>query len=69
MTDISTFARPLRIVWLAVCAGAAIAAGVFGALAASRPAPMPEHGETAFYIVALISLVGMGAALALNRAM
>ena len=69
MTDISTFARPLRIVWLAVCAGAAIAIGVFGTLAASRTAPMPEHAETAFYVVALITMIGTGVAFALHRAM
>lgn len=69
MIEISTVAQPLRIVWLAVCAGAAVAVGVFGALAASRPAPMPEHAEAAFYLVALVSLVGTGAAFTLQRMM
>lgn len=69
MSEISTLALPLRIVWLAVCAGAAVAVGVFGALAASRPAPMPEHAEAAFYAAALISVVGTAAAFALQRAM
>ena len=70
MTDTPAIARPLRIVWLAVCAGGALAMGIMGALAAvaSRPA-MPEHAEGAFYTVALVSVVALAAALALVRRM
>ena len=68
LTDV--LARPLRIVWLAVCAGGALAMGVLGALAAvSSRAPMPEHAEGAFYSVALVSVVALAGALALVRQM
>lgn len=69
MSDVSTFARPLRLVWLAVCAGAGLALVVLGGLAVTRPAPMAEHAEAAFYTVALLSAVGTAAAFALAQRM
>ena len=65
-----SIARPLRVVWLAVCAGGALAMGVMGGIAtAAGRAPMPEHAEGAFYAVALVSVASLAGALALVRAM
>ena len=70
MPDSPPVAAPLRVVWLTVCAGAALAMGVLGALAvrASR-APAHEYAEGAFYTVALLSVIALGGALALVRQM
>ena len=70
MTDPSPLARSLRVVWLAVCAGAGVALGVMGALAvgARRP-PMPEHAQAAFYTVAGLSVISLAGAFWLARRM
>ncbi len=70
LTDPSPLARSLRVVWLAVCAGAALALGVMGALAASagRPA-MPQHAQAAFYTVAVLSMASLAGAFWLARRM
>ena len=64
-------ALPLRIVWLAVLGGAASALGVMAWLAAIRetPAPLAERAEGAFYVVALIGVVGTAAAFVLVHRM
>ena len=70
MTDAARIAQPLRIVWLAVCAGAALAMGVMGWLALEAEThALAEHAEGAFYTVALLSLVGTAGAFALARRM
>lgn len=69
MTDPSAYAAPLRVVWLAVCAGATVAVVALGALAMTRPAPVPEWSAGAFYAVALLSAVSLVGAVALMRRM
>ena len=70
MTDARSFAAPLRVVWLAVCAGGAVAMGTMGAMAVvSDRAPLPEHAEGAFYVVALLSMAALAIAFALVRRM
>jgi len=64
-------AFPLRIVWLAVLGGAVAALAVMTWLSAVRtvPAPLAERAEGAFYVVALIGVVGTAAAFALVHRM
>lgn len=69
MPDAPTIARPLRVVWGAVCASAALVLVVVGGFGASRAAPMPEAAEVAFYTAALLSVVATAGAFALQRAM
>ncbi len=69
-TDISAFARPLRIVWAAVCAGGALVMGTLGMLAASaESAPLAEVAQGAFFGVALASMAATAGAFALVRTM
>ena len=70
MTDIARFAQPLRIVWAAVCGGAALALAVMGWLATQTEAhALAEHAEAGFYIVALLGVGTLAAAFALVRRM
>ncbi|MDT0632017.1 hypothetical protein RQM47_01395 [Rubrivirga sp. S365] len=64
-------ALPLRIVWAAVLGGAAAALGTMGWLALARtvPAPLADRAEGAFYVVALIGVVGTAGAFALVHRM
>ena len=70
MDDAPLLARPLRIIWLAVCASAAIALGVMGGLAVQAGQhALAEHAEGAFYVVALIGTAGTVGAFALLQRM
>ena len=69
MPDVSTIARTLRLLWLAVCAGGGLAMGVLGGLAVSQPPAMPEAAEGAFYAVALLSALALAGAFWLVRRM
>ncbi len=70
MPDVARFAQPLRIVWLAVCAGAALALGVMGWLSIQTDThALAEHAEVAFYAVALLGVGGTAGAFALIRRM
>ena len=70
MPDVSSPAPPLRIVWLAVCAGAALALGVMGWVAIQAEThALAEHAEGAFYTVALLGVAGTAGAFALVRRM
>ena len=62
MPDVSTMARPLRLIWAAVCVGGGMMMVVLGGLAASQPPALPEHAETFFYSLALLSAVGLAVA-------
>ena len=70
MSDVPAFARTLRIVWAAVCAGAAFALVVMGGLAARSTDPaLADWADGAFYTVALLGAVALAAAFALVRQM
>lgn len=69
MPEVSTVARPLRVVWGAVCASAALVLVVVGGLGVTGEPPMPEAAETAFYTAALLSAAATAGAFALQRAM
>ena len=70
VTEIDRFAQPLRIVWLAVCAGAALAMGVMGWLSLRiETHALADHAEGAFYVVALLGAAGTAGAFALVRRM
>lgn len=63
MTDAPRIAQPLRIVWGALCAGAALAVAGAGWLAVQAEAsPLAERAEGAFYVVALLGVAGLAAA-------
>ena len=62
MPDVSTLARALRRVWLAVCGGALALMVVLAALAVTQPPPMPEYAEAFFYGLALLSAVALAGA-------
>lgn len=63
MPDVPRIAQPLRIVWAAVCGGAALALGVMGWLAVRTEGPaLPEHADLAFYAVALLGVVALAGA-------
>lgn len=70
MPDVAPIARPLRVVWAAVCVGAALAVGGMGWLAVrvERPA-LAEHAEGAFYAAALLSVAATAGAFALAHRM
>ncbi len=70
MSDPARLAQPLRIVWGAVCTGAALALGVMGWLAVQADAhALAEHAEGAFYAVAFLGLAGTAGAFALVQRM
>ena len=70
MPEIATVARPLRVVWAAVCAGAALAVGVMGGLAVrAERHPLGDHAEGAFYAVALVGVAATAGAFALVHRM
>ena len=69
MSDASSLARTLRILWLAICASGGLAMAVFGYLATTSEPTMPEAAEVGFYGVALLSMVATGIAFILIRAM
>ena len=69
MNDVTAIARPLRILWAAICAGGAVVLVVMGGLAATAGTILPEYAQAAFYLTALVSLGGLGAALYLIRTM
>ncbi len=59
MPDVSTMARALRVLWLGICAGGALALAVMGGLAAAQPPALPEHAEMLFYGTALLSAAAL----------
>ncbi|WP_420456348.1 hypothetical protein [Rubrivirga sp.] len=69
MPDASSVARPLRILWGAICASGALAMAVLGALAVTGEPPLPQAAEGAFYASALLSVGTIAGAFALARAM
>ena len=69
MDSVTSFARLLRILWGAICAGGAVVLAVMGGLARTAGTILPEHAESAFYLTALVSMAGLGAALWLIRSM
>ncbi|MEM1118533.1 MAG: hypothetical protein AAF845_04560 [Bacteroidota bacterium] len=70
MSDVTSFAQPLRIVWAAVIAGAAMVVAVMGWLATETEAhALAEHAEVGFYAVALLSAATIAGAFALIRVM
>lgn len=69
MSDVTSLARTLRILWLAICASGGLAMAVFGYLATTSEPTMPEAAEVGFYGVALLSMVATGIAFTLIRAM
>ncbi|MEM0962778.1 MAG: hypothetical protein AAGK21_09615 [Bacteroidota bacterium] len=69
MTDTASFARVLRLVWLAVTSGATLVMGVLGYLAASGEPPQPDLASTLFYGVAVLSMVATAVAFWLIRQM
>ena len=69
MDDVTPFARTLRILWAAICVGGAVVLVVMGGLATTAGTALPELAQEAFYLVALASLGGLGAALFLVRTM
>lgn len=70
MNDVTPFAQRLRILWLSICMGGSLILGVMGWLAASgQGGTLAENAETAFYLIALLSLGGLGLALFLIRSM
>ena len=62
MPDVSTIARPLRWIWLAVCGGAMALMAALAGLAVAQPPPMPEYAEPFFYGLALLSAVALAGA-------
>ena len=62
MPDVSTIARSLRRVWLAVCGGALALMAALAGLAVAQPPPMPEYAEAFFYGLALLSAVALAGA-------
>ncbi len=62
-------ARPLRALWLAVCASGAAVLVVLGTLAVTGEPPMPAAAEAAFYVTALLSAAGIAGSFALVHAM
>ena len=62
MPDVSTIARPLRLIWLAVCGGAVALTVALAGLAATQPPPMPERAQAFFYGLALLSAVALAGA-------
>ncbi len=69
MSDVAAIARPLRILWLAVCASGALGMLALGALAVTSEPPLPDAAEGAFYATALLSAAATVGAFALARAM
>ena len=55
MSDVTSLARTLRILWLAICASGGLAMAVFGYLPTTSEPTMPEAAEVGFYGVALLS--------------
>lgn len=70
MSDPSHIAHPLRIVWLAVSAGAALAMIVMGWLAVQAEThALNEYAEGGFYVVALLGVAATAGAFALVHRM
>ena len=70
MSDVPSFARLLRTIWLAVCGGALAILAVMGGLAATSGAPpLADARNGVFYGVALLAAVLTAGAFALLRTM
>ena len=70
MSDVAPFARLLRIVWLAVCAGGVLILVVMGGLAATTIEPtLSDARDGVFYGVALLAMAATAGAFALIRTM
>ena len=65
--DAAALSRQLRTLWSAVLAGGALVLAVMGGLAVSGEPSVPELAQPAFFGVAVLSLGGLIAALALMR--
>lgn len=69
MPDVSTIARPLRLIWVAVCIGGGVMMAVLAGLAVTQPPALPEYAETFFYGIALLSAGALAAAFWVIRRM
>lgn len=65
--DIAALSRQLRTLWGAVLAGGALVLAIMGWLAVTGDPSAPELAQPAFFGVAVLSLGGLVAALALMR--
>ena len=70
MSDVASFARLLRTIWLAVCGGAVAILAVMGGLAVtSGEPPLADARDGVFYGVALLAVGMTAGAFALFRSM
>ncbi|MEO0557841.1 MAG: hypothetical protein AAF170_06630 [Bacteroidota bacterium] len=70
MNDVTAFAQRLRILWISICMGGALILAIMGWMAASgQGGTLSDSAETVFYLVAVLSIGALGAALFLIRTM